>query len=174
MPLLSNEDDEELHWLAQDHCTFLPPPSLSETILAINCATLLNPQPGKHLTPKEKNRTLRCLQLRSTYRRLSVLIAQKLAWGKAIKDVGLPFEDQRRLGPDIPLQLRAIENGFALDMLHSHKHNSAPWVGGGSWLARVWKAAGEPTIRRSDWEDVLTKSCEEIGLEPDDILLEYD
>lgn len=117
---------------------------------------------------------LKSLQLRSTYRCLSLVIAQKLGWEKAIEDVGLPFENQRQLGPDIPLQLRAIENGYSLDMLHSYKYNSAPWVGGGSWLARVWKAAGEPTIPRSDWENVLTKSCREVGLEPSELLSQYD
>jgi hypothetical protein len=175
VPLLSNED-KELHQLAEDHNTFLPPPSLSETMLAINCAALLDPdhQPRKRLTAKAKDRMLKSLQLRLTYRCLSLVIAQKLGWEKAIEDVGLPFETQRQLGPDIPLQLRAIENGYALDMLYSHKYNSAPWVGGGSWLARVWKAAGEPTIRRSDWEIVLTESCEEVGLEPSELLLQYD
>ena len=62
---------------------------------------------------------LKSLQLRwSTYRCLSLVIAQKLGWEEAImKNVGLPFEIQRQLGLDIPL--RAIENGYALDMIHS-------------------------------------------------------
>jgi len=148
---LSKDEEEELLRLARDYLDFLPPPTLSERFLTQKCTTLLKHQdpPRKPLTNKDKVKTLNVLRERSAYRKVALGVAQKLGWDNAIKHVGDPFGMQRRMDADIPLQNKALDHDYNVRHLHLLQNNTY-WTGAAGWLARVWKAAGEPRIDRKE------------------------
>lgn len=151
--------------LSQELLQFLPPLTLSEGYLSQKCTTFAKNQgpPRGPLTIKQQVNTLNALKLRSTYRHMSLSIAQKLGWEAAVKKVGDPFGSQRLLGSDLPLQSKATEHGYLLFDLHVFS-NDTFWMGAAGWLARIWEAAGEPTIATAEWKRVLKESCREAGV----------
>ena len=167
--MLSEKDEKKLRRLAKDHLDHLPPRTLSENSLCLYCDRLVNSQDPSggslgSLTPEEKRATLQVLAERFTYRLLSVIIAKKLNWGDAVLEIGDPFGDQRRLSNDLELQSRAVESGVNLNDLHVPQID-ALWSGVAGWMARIWQAAGEPTVKRERWMEVVSEACEEVGVE---------
>ena len=162
-PVLSEEDENELLRLAGDHLQFEPTATLSEVHLLRNCHALVNDQHHLYgsLTAEEKAETLKVLRQRFDYRFLACNIAQKLGWRDAIMKVGFPFAEQRQLDNDLSLQIRAADHGCLVWTLHVMQINTL-WKGVAGWLARVWEAAGEPTIDVKKWREIL-EDCSEVA-----------
>jgi hypothetical protein len=170
--VLSKDDEDELLVLSKDHLSYAPPDTLSENFLADNCSTLLGRRIGKQPTNQEKFRILQALRERVRLRMLHLSIAQRLGWQEAITRVGQPFTEQRRLGSDFLLQQRAHSCGCLLFELHVINGYTS-WVGGAGWLARVWEAAGEPTISPAEWKAALKKSCRAVGVLIEDCQVKF-
>lgn len=149
--------------LARDHLRFAPPETLGEVYLLRHCNALVNDQNPFYgsLTAEEKAETVKILKQRDDYRFLARSIAHKLGWQNAAIEVGSPFTEQRRLDHDLSLQAEAADHGYLLRDLHVFQINT-PWKGVAGWLARVWEAAGKPTIDTKKWRKTL-KDCSEFA-----------
>ena len=148
--VLSEADKDELLVLSKDYLLYAPPKTLRKNFLADNCSILLHPKTGRQLTEQEKFRTLKALRERVQLRMLHLSIAQTLGWQEAITRVGQPFTEQCCFSANFCLQNRAYSCGCLLFELHV-VNSYMPQIGGASWLARVWEAAGEPMISPAEW-----------------------
>jgi hypothetical protein len=160
-PVSLEANENQLVTLARDHLLFAPPETISEVYLLRNCRALVNNQHRLYgsLTDEEKVETLKALRQRLRYRYLAFSVALKLGWERTVMEVGLPFTEQRKLDHDLSLQARAADHGYLLWNLHAFQFNTL-WKGVAGWLARVWEAAGEPTIDAKKWRETLEDCCE--------------
>ncbi|EDR10556.1 uncharacterized protein LACBIDRAFT_325290 [Laccaria bicolor S238N-H82] len=158
--VLLEENEKVLLCLARDHLRFAPPETLGEVYLLRHCNALVN---DGSLTAEEKAETVKILKQRDDYRFLARSIAHKLGWQNAAIEVGCPFTEQRWLDHNLSLQAEAADHGYLLWDLHVFQINT-PWKGAAGWLARVWEAAGKPTIDAKEWMDTLEDCSEFAGI----------
>lgn len=164
-PVLLEENEKVFLSLVRDHLRFAPPETLSEVYLLRNCNALVNDQHFYHrsLTAEDKAETVKILRQRQNYRFLACSIAQRLGWRDAVIEVGSPFAEQRQLDHNLSLQAQAADHGYLLWDLHVFQFNTL-WKGVAGWLARVWEAAGKPTIDAKKWRDTLEECSELAGI----------
>lgn len=158
-PVLLEENEKVFLILARDHLRFAPPETLSEVCLLRNCSALVKGS----LTAEDKAETVKILRQRQSYRFLACSIAQKLGWEDAVFEVGYPFAEQRQLDHNLSLQAQAADHGYLLQDFHIFQFNTQ-WKGVAGWLARVWEAAGKPTIDAKKWRDTLEEYSELAGI----------
>lgn len=105
------------------------------------------------LNDTEKGRLLLVLKDRKRYQELAVAIAKNLGWGRFVDKLGRPDGEQARLSVMSGLQWKAEASGCLVK-----KHSLGRYSGAAGWLARIWEAAGSPSILLQDWKLAVEQS----------------
>lgn len=153
---LSTEDDKLLISLAQDLLKFKPIQTARETPTIVMCYRVIR---GRNpLNDTEKARLLSVLKTRKQYQELAVAIAKSLQWDKFVDELGRPDgEEQAQLSAMFGLQQKAEASGCLVTIL-IQRHSLGRYSGAAGWLARIWEAAGSPSIESRDWKLAVEQS----------------
>ncbi|KIM48438.1 hypothetical protein M413DRAFT_7372 [Hebeloma cylindrosporum] len=158
---LSDEDEKQLIKLAQDLFRFTPIQTARETPTIALCHRILrgcNP-----LDDAEKSCLFLVLKNRKQYQELAVAIAMNLGWREFIDKLGRPDGEQARLSSMFALQDKAEASGCLVTIV-IHRHSLGRYSGSAGWLARIWEAAGSPSIASQDWKLAVKESHHQLGL----------
>jgi hypothetical protein len=159
---LSADDNIVLISLAQDLLRFKPIQTARETTTIVMCHRVLR---GRNpLNDAEKGRLLLVLKNRKQYQELAVAIANNLGWGEFVDKLGRPDGEQAQLSVMIDLQRKAAASGCLVNVL-IQRHSLGRYSGAAGWLARIWKAAGCPSIALQYWKLAVEQSHHQFGSE---------
>jgi hypothetical protein len=153
---LSADDEKLLISLAEDLLQFQKPiQTARETPTIVMCHRVLG---GRNpLDDAEKGRLLSVLKNRRQYQELAVAIAKNLGWGKLVDELGRPDGEQARLSSMFGLQQKAKVSGCLVTVL-IQRHSLGQYSGAAGWLARMWEAAGSPSIASQVWKSAIERS----------------
>jgi len=161
---LSPEDEMQLTSLAQDLLWFRPIQTATETETIIRCCRVLRGDgAGNPLSEAERCSLFSELKSRKRCQEFAVAIAKNLGWGDIIDKLGRPDGEQARLSVMLGLQRKAEANGCLVNVLIRREHSIRPYMGAAGWLARIWEAAGHPSIASPDWELAVGQSLHQLG-----------
>lgn len=152
---LSTKDGKFLVSLAQDLLRFKPIQTARETATIVMCHRVLSDK--NPLNDAEKGRLLLVLKNRKQYQELAVAIAKSLGWGELVDKLGRPDGEQARLSVMFGLQWKAEASGCLVNVL-IQRHSLGRYSGAAGWLARIWEAAGSPSISSRDWNLAVEQS----------------
>jgi len=152
---LSANNEKLLASLAKDLLRFKPIQTARETATIVMCHRVLSD--NYPLNDAEKGRLLLVLKDRKHYQELAVAIAESLGWGELVDKLGKPDGEQARLKAMFGLQWKAEASGCLVNVL-IQRHSLGRYSGAAGWLARIWEAAGSPSISSPDWKLAVEQS----------------
>ena len=84
--------------------------------------------------------------------------------GEFVDELGRPDGEQAQLSVMFDLQRKAAASGCLVNVL-IQQHSLGRYSGAAGWLARIWEAAGSPSIASQDWKSVVEQSRHQLGSE---------